>query len=194
MMQAHMFPARFESILTSVKRVREGRSLTVKQFKKLLGLMSAASNVIHFGLLYVRPLQWWLKTMGFIPTSQSMAYQGLSGTAMLQGGLTFIRFLTKICEPLLALLLSCHRCALPHKAVICKSGGIDISPSVFWRSSGSRRGNYGYIRNLERLFLKVFPRFSFMSFSVCSYTHLRLHTNNRLHFRELITLFIHHVE
>ncbi len=45
--------------------------------------------------------------------------------------LTFIRFLTKICEPLLALLFSCHRCALPHKAVICKSGGIDISPSVF---------------------------------------------------------------
>ncbi len=53
------------SILTSVKRVREGRSLTVKQFQKLLGLMSAASNVIPFGLLYMRPLQWWLKTNVF---------------------------------------------------------------------------------------------------------------------------------
>ncbi len=37
--QPRMSPARIESILTSVKRVREGRSLTVKQFQKL-------SNVI----------------------------------------------------------------------------------------------------------------------------------------------------
>ncbi len=66
-MQACMSSAYIESILTSVKRVREGRSLTVKPFKKLLGLMSAASNVILFGLLYMRPLQWWLKTKGFSP-------------------------------------------------------------------------------------------------------------------------------
>ncbi len=46
-MQGCMSPARTES----VKRVREGRSLTVKQFQKLLGLMSAASNVIPFSLL-----------------------------------------------------------------------------------------------------------------------------------------------
>ncbi len=55
-MQAHMSPAWIESILMSVKRVREGWSLTVKQFQKLLGLMSAVSNVIPFGLLYMRPL------------------------------------------------------------------------------------------------------------------------------------------
>ncbi len=54
-------------IKKSVKSVREGRSLTVKQFQKLLGLMSAASNVIPFGLLYMRSLQWWLKTKGFSP-------------------------------------------------------------------------------------------------------------------------------
>ncbi|XP_053089198.1 uncharacterized protein LOC117597041 [Pangasianodon hypophthalmus] len=53
------------SILTAVARVREGWSLTVKWFQKLLGLMAAASNVIPFGLLYMRPLQWWLKTKGF---------------------------------------------------------------------------------------------------------------------------------
>ncbi len=41
------------------------RTLTVKQFQKLLGLMAAASNVIPFGLLYMRPLQWWLKTKWF---------------------------------------------------------------------------------------------------------------------------------
>ncbi|MCJ8738081.1 hypothetical protein PDJAM_G00031590 [Pangasius djambal] len=64
-MQARLSPARIESILTAVARMKEGRSLTVKQFQKLLGLMAAASNVIPFGLLYMRPLQWWLKTRGF---------------------------------------------------------------------------------------------------------------------------------
>ncbi|KAL0183515.1 hypothetical protein M9458_019211, partial [Cirrhinus mrigala] len=44
-----------------------GRSLTVKQFQRLLGLMAAASNVVPFGLLYMRPLQWWLRTKGFSP-------------------------------------------------------------------------------------------------------------------------------
>ncbi|KAI2653704.1 Transposon Ty3-G Gag-Pol polyprotein [Labeo rohita] len=64
-MQARLSPARIESILAAVRRVRIGRSLTVKQFQQLLGLMAAASNVIPFGLLYMRPLQWWLKTRGF---------------------------------------------------------------------------------------------------------------------------------
>ncbi len=62
-----MSPARIESILTTVRRVKEGQSLTVKQFQRLLGLMAAASNVIPIGLLYMRPLQWWLKTKGFSP-------------------------------------------------------------------------------------------------------------------------------
>ncbi|KAL0149630.1 hypothetical protein M9458_055157 [Cirrhinus mrigala] len=66
-MQAHRSPARIETILAAVMRVNEGRSLTVKQFQQLLGLMAAASNVIPFGLLYMRPLQWWLKTKGFSP-------------------------------------------------------------------------------------------------------------------------------
>ncbi len=66
-MQARLSPARIESILATVKRVREGQSLTVKQFQRLLGLMAAASNVIPFGLLYMRPLQWWLRTTGFSP-------------------------------------------------------------------------------------------------------------------------------
>ncbi|KAI2646068.1 Transposon Ty3-G Gag-Pol polyprotein [Labeo rohita] len=66
-MQARLSPARIESILTAVARVKEGRSLTVKQFQRLLGLMAAASNAIPFGLLYMRPLQWWLKTRGFSP-------------------------------------------------------------------------------------------------------------------------------
>ncbi len=57
-----MSPAQIESILTTVASMREGRSLTVKQFQRLLGLMEAASNMIPLGLLYMRPLQWWLKT------------------------------------------------------------------------------------------------------------------------------------
>ncbi len=52
-MQACLSPARIESILTVVRRVREGLSFTVKQLKKLLGLMAAVSNVIPFGLLYM---------------------------------------------------------------------------------------------------------------------------------------------
>ncbi|KAL0148139.1 hypothetical protein M9458_056541 [Cirrhinus mrigala] len=66
-MQACLSPARIESILTAVKRVKEGRSLTVKQFQQLLGLMAAASNVIPFGLLYMRSLQWWPKTKRVSP-------------------------------------------------------------------------------------------------------------------------------
>ncbi|KAI2664009.1 Transposon Ty3-G Gag-Pol polyprotein [Labeo rohita] len=79
-MQARLSPARIESILTAVKRVKEGLSLTVKQFQQLLGLMAAASNVIPFGLLYMRPLQWWLKTKEFSrgkPTSHDQGHAAL---------------------------------------------------------------------------------------------------------------------
>ncbi len=47
-MQASLSPARIESILTAIKRVKEGNSLTVKQFQRMLGLMTAASNVTLF--------------------------------------------------------------------------------------------------------------------------------------------------
>ncbi len=66
-MQARLSPARIESILLAVKRIRLGQSLTVRQFQRLLGLMAAASNVIPVGLLHMRPLQWWLRTKGFSP-------------------------------------------------------------------------------------------------------------------------------
>ncbi len=66
-MQAQLSSAQSKSFLTAVARVTEGRSLTVKQFQKLLGLMAAASNVIPFGQLYLRPLEWWLKTKVFSP-------------------------------------------------------------------------------------------------------------------------------
>ncbi len=64
-MQTRLSPARIESILTTVARMREGQSLTAKLFQKLLGLMAAASNVVTFGQLHMRPLQWWLRTTRF---------------------------------------------------------------------------------------------------------------------------------
>ncbi len=64
--------ARIESILSAVKSIRLGQSLTVKPFQRLLGLMAAASNMIPFGLLYLRPLQWWLRTKGFSPKGNKM--------------------------------------------------------------------------------------------------------------------------
>ncbi len=45
-----------------------------QQFQRLLGLMAAASNVISIGLLYMRPLQWWLKTKGFSPASHDQGH------------------------------------------------------------------------------------------------------------------------
>ncbi len=65
MMQACLSPTHIELILTAVKRVRESQSVTVKQFQRLLALMAAASNVIPFRLLYMRPFRWWIKTKGF---------------------------------------------------------------------------------------------------------------------------------
>ncbi len=74
LIQARLSPARKESILSAVKRIRPVQSLTVKQFQRLLGLMAAASNVIPFGLLYMRPLQWWLRTKGFSLEGQPLSY------------------------------------------------------------------------------------------------------------------------
>ncbi|KAL0152958.1 hypothetical protein M9458_051736 [Cirrhinus mrigala] len=76
-MQARPSPARIESILTSVKRVKIGRSFTVKQFQKLLGLMADASNVIPFGLLYMRPLQWWPEYVSGVEWEWSVEWSGV---------------------------------------------------------------------------------------------------------------------
>ncbi len=77
-MQAQLSPARIESILTAVARVK-GRSLTVKQFQRLLGLMAAAFKVTPFGLLHMRPLQWWLKTKGFSPRGNPLRIIKVTG-------------------------------------------------------------------------------------------------------------------
>ncbi len=58
----HLSPDRIESILTTVKRVREGQSLTVKLFSKAVGSDDSCVQRDHFW-----PFQWWLRTTGFYP-------------------------------------------------------------------------------------------------------------------------------
>jgi len=62
---AQLSHTRNKSILAMVTRIKLGQAITVKHFQRLLGLIAAASNMIPFGLLQVRALQWWLKTKGF---------------------------------------------------------------------------------------------------------------------------------
>jgi len=57
MIQARLFPARVNSILAALNKIKLGL--------RLLGLIAAEPNVIPIGLLYMRLLQWWLKTKGF---------------------------------------------------------------------------------------------------------------------------------
>lgn len=64
-MWAQLSLACIKSILAAVTRIKLGQFITVKQFQRLLGLMAAVSNVIHFRLLYMKPLQCWLSTRGF---------------------------------------------------------------------------------------------------------------------------------
>ncbi|CAM4515709.1 unnamed protein product [Leuciscus chuanchicus] len=73
-MQARLSSPRFDSILAAVKSVKLGQLLTVKQFQRLLDLMAAASNGIPFGLLHMRPLQWWLRTRWFFPEGQPISH------------------------------------------------------------------------------------------------------------------------
>ncbi len=50
------------AILSYLRHFREGSSVHLKKFQRLLGLMASASAVCHLGLLHMRPLQLWLKT------------------------------------------------------------------------------------------------------------------------------------
>jgi ribonuclease HI len=60
-MRAHLSQERIRSLTLSLDRFRPGRSVPLKEFQRLLGLLAAASPVCHLGLLHMRPLQIWLK-------------------------------------------------------------------------------------------------------------------------------------
>ncbi len=143
-MQARLSPARIESILTTVRRVREGLSLTVKQFQRLLSLMAAASNVIPFGLPYMRPLQWWLKSKGFSPRGNP--FHMIKVTRRCLRALDMWRkpwFLSQ--GPVLG--APCRRITLATDAFLTgwEGGHERLVPS----------GNHGYIRNLGRFFIRT---------------------------------------
>ncbi|KAI5094407.1 hypothetical protein C0J45_16131 [Silurus meridionalis] len=78
-LQARLSPARIEVILTAVKRVGAGQTLTVRQFQRLLGLMAAASSVISLGLLYMRTPPVVATGQRIFPQRESISYhQGLA--------------------------------------------------------------------------------------------------------------------
>ncbi len=61
-MRARLSRERAVAILSSLRHFREGSSVHLKEFQRLLGLMVSASAVCHLGLLHMRPLQLWLKS------------------------------------------------------------------------------------------------------------------------------------
>ncbi len=60
--RAHLSREHAAAILSALRYFRQGSSVQLKKFQRLLGLMAAASAVCHLGLLHMRPLQLWLKT------------------------------------------------------------------------------------------------------------------------------------
>ncbi len=61
-MRARLSRERAAAILSYLRHFREGNSVHLKTFQRLLGLMASASAVCHLGLLHMRPLQLWLKS------------------------------------------------------------------------------------------------------------------------------------
>ncbi len=51
-----------ETCLSSLRHFRQGSSVHLKEFQRLLGLMALASSVCHLGLLHMHLLQLWLKS------------------------------------------------------------------------------------------------------------------------------------
>ncbi len=61
-MRARLSREHVAAILSYLRLFREGSTVHLKKFQRLLGLMASASAVCHLGLLHMRPLQLWLKT------------------------------------------------------------------------------------------------------------------------------------
>ncbi len=61
-MRVRLSRERAAAILSYLRHFREGSSVHLKKFQRLLGLMASASAVCHLGLLHMRPLQLWLKS------------------------------------------------------------------------------------------------------------------------------------
>ncbi len=60
-MQAHLAPARISSFNACLARFKLGHHVSVSTYRRLLGLMAAASPVLPLGLLHMRPFLWWMR-------------------------------------------------------------------------------------------------------------------------------------
>ncbi len=67
-MQARLAPARISSLNTCLACFKLDHHVSVNTCRKLLGLMAAASPVLHLGSLHMRPFLWWMKLLGFRST------------------------------------------------------------------------------------------------------------------------------
>ncbi len=61
-MRARLSRERVAAILTSLRHFRQGSSVHLKEFQRLLGLMASASAVCHLGLLHMCSQLLWLKS------------------------------------------------------------------------------------------------------------------------------------
>ncbi len=67
-MQARLAPARIPDLTACLARFKLGHHVSVGTCRRLLGLMAAASPVLHLGLLHMRPFLWWMKELRLHPT------------------------------------------------------------------------------------------------------------------------------
>lgn len=70
-MRVHLGQEHIWDLLSALNPFSLGRSVTLKEFQRLLGRMAAATTVCHLGLLFMCPLhvhvQLWLKAQ--VPSS-----------------------------------------------------------------------------------------------------------------------------
>ncbi len=64
----YLAPARIPDLTACLARFKLGHHVSVGTFRRLLGLMAAASPVLPLGLLHMRPFLWWMKELRLHPT------------------------------------------------------------------------------------------------------------------------------
>lgn len=67
LMTARPSDPRIDTIMLRVSQFQRGVSQTLRSFQVLIGLLTAASRIVPLGLLYLRPLQRWVNSLGLHP-------------------------------------------------------------------------------------------------------------------------------
>ncbi len=141
-MKATVSAERATNIQRHAASFEEGTARPLKAFQKMLGLMAAASPVFPFGLLHMRPIQFWLKQR--VPSAawrhgrhhvrvtracvSALTCSWRAGTKMFGAEIAIARF-SHTCSPTLASRLcgsgGCHHdlpcllCALRLGQTLC---------------------------------------------------------------------------